>query len=116
MLNTKTPMKAIRQACLDCAGGPSGVRECQGNKLSDGPCPFYPFRLGKGRPSLKLIRKPCLYCMGESPKLVRDCRSATTCALHVYHLGTNPKRAAVKRGFSTRIKEKTCSDSRVRVA
>jgi hypothetical protein len=116
MLNAQTPIKAIRQVCLDCAGGPSAVRECQGNKLSDGPCPFYPFRLGKGRPSVKLIRNHCLQCMGGSPKMVRDCRSAWTCPVHVYRLGTNPKRVGVSRGFSTRIKERTGGDSRVRVA
>ena len=116
MLNAQTPIKAIRQVCLDCAGSPSAVRECQGNKLSDGPCPFYPFRLGKGRPSVKLIRKHCLRCMGGSPKLVRECPSTTTCPLYGYRLGTNPKRVGVRRGFFTRIKEKTGRDSRVRVA
>jgi hypothetical protein len=116
MLNTQTPVKAIRQVCLDCTGSPSGVKECQGNKLSDGRCPFYVYRMGKGRPSVRLIRKHCLRCMGGSPKLVRECPSTTTCPLYGYRLGTNPKRVGVRRGFFTRIKEKTGRDSRVRVA
>jgi hypothetical protein len=116
MLNAQTPIRAIRQMCLDCAGGPSAVRECQGDTLSDGRCPFYAYRMGKGRPSVRLIRKHCLQCMGGSPKLVRECPSATTCPLYSYRLGTNPKRVGVRRGFSTRIKEKTGRDSRVRVA
>ena len=38
-----TPLKAIRQNCLDCSGNsPIGVKKC--NRLD---CPFYSFRFGK---------------------------------------------------------------------
>ena len=38
-----SPMKAIRQNCLDCAGGShSEVTHCPVTK-----CPMYPFRFGK---------------------------------------------------------------------
>ena len=40
--------KAIRYNCLDCSGGSIGaVRECDITK-----CPLWPFRMGKGRPSV----------------------------------------------------------------
>lgn len=43
-----TPVKAIRQHCLECSGGsPSEVRNCV---ILD--CPLYAFRLGKN-PNIK---------------------------------------------------------------
>ena len=35
------PLKAIRQMCLSCSGGPKAVRECP-----SGNCPLHAFRLG----------------------------------------------------------------------
>ena len=37
-----TPLKAIRQKCLDCSGGRSNVRNCAAID-----CPLYQFRMGK---------------------------------------------------------------------
>jgi hypothetical protein len=88
--NNLTPRRAIRKICIDCAGGTSEVKDCQGDKLHEGTCLFYPYRMGKGRPSVKLIRKYCLWCMGGSPKLVRDC-ACHTCPLFLYRMGRNPK-------------------------
>jgi hypothetical protein len=95
-----TPVKAIHKVCVDCVGSPFEFKDCQGDKLYDGPCLLYPYRMGKGRPSVKLIRKYCLYCMGGSPKLVKNCRSISTCPLYLYRMGRNPKRMGLKRGFS----------------
>jgi hypothetical protein len=100
-LDNLTPVKAIHKVCVDCVGSPFEVKDCQGDKLYDGPCLLYPYRMGKGRPSVKLIRKYCLWCMGGSPKLVKDCRSISTCPLHLYRMGRNPKRMGLRRGFST---------------
>ncbi|HCE42812.1 MAG TPA: hypothetical protein DET40_04640 [Lentisphaeria bacterium] len=36
-----TPLRAIRMNCLECEGGPKGVREC----IITG-CPLHEFRLG----------------------------------------------------------------------
>ena len=91
-LGKLTPRKAIRQICIDCVEGAREVKVCQGDKLFDGPCLFYPYRLGKGRPSVKLIRKYCLYCMCGSPKLVRHCPSKA-CPLLRYRFGKNPAMA-----------------------
>jgi len=67
-----TPRQAIREHCIDCVGGASSVRDCQGDKLFDSPCIFFHCRLGTGRPSVKLIQKFCLYCMGGSWKVVPE--------------------------------------------
>jgi len=62
----------------------------QGNK--ENVCYFFPFRQGNGRPSVKIIRKFCLECMGGSYKLVESCRD-TKCSLNPYRFGKDPKRA-----------------------
>jgi hypothetical protein len=90
-----TPRKAIRQNCIDCVGSASDVRDCQGDELIGSPCLFYPYRMGKGRPSVRLIRKHCLWCMSGSQKLVRDCPSRK-CPFLPYRLGYNPKMKARK--------------------
>ena len=95
-----TPRRAIRKNCIDCVGGASEVRDCQGDKLWNPDmtvyqCLFYPYHLGKGRPSVRLIRKYCLWCMGGSWKLVKECPSKT-CPFRAYRLGKNPKVTARK--------------------
>ena len=88
-----TPRQAIREHCIDCIGGACAVRDCDGHKLADGPCVFFPYRMGAGRPSVRLIRKFCLYCMGGSRELVRGC-SNTACAFLPYRMGKNPALAS----------------------
>ena len=93
-----TPGKSIRKFCVTCVGsiydppdcGGSNCLSGQGNK--DGQYWFYPYSLGRGRPSVKLIRKLCLECMGGSSQPVDECRN-TACHLYVYRFGKNPKRA-----------------------
>jgi hypothetical protein len=84
-----TPRQAIHEHCIDCIGGPCVVRDCHGDQLGDGPCIFFSYRMGAGRPPVRLIRKFCLYCMGGSRKLVREC-SSTACAFLPYRMGKNP--------------------------
>jgi len=94
-----TPLEAIRKICVECAGSPYDVKDCrsdaclggQGDKK--GVCYFFPFRLGKGRPSVKTIRKFCLECMDGSSKLVAECKSC--CPLHPYRFGKSPARAGL---------------------
>jgi hypothetical protein len=100
-----TPLKAIRKFCVDCVGGsPSSVANCGGDQCKNGGCDrkgvcyFYPYRLGKGRPSVKTIRKWCLWCQGGNKGCVKDCVSKD-CLLFAYRLGTNPRRAGVNRGL-----------------
>ena len=95
-----TPGRAIREMCVDCVGKPSLVKDCQGDTLVDRVCLFFRYRMGKGRPSVRTIRKHCLWCMGGSSKLVQDC-STRTCPLFSYRLGKNPAMAGrrIDRGF-----------------
>ena len=97
-----TPLKAIRKLCVACVGSPSEVEGCRGDKClggqgdENGVCYFFPYRMGRGRPSVKTIRKLCLECMGGSYKLVAECITVD-CPVHIYRFGTNPKRAGMGR-------------------
>ena len=91
-----TPGRAVRLHCLECVGfSAAEVRECGGNELlkddTTVTCPFYRYRLGKGRPSVRTIRRECLYCMCGSSKGIEDCRSVL-CSLWPYRQGHNPAR------------------------
>jgi len=94
-----TPLQAIRKVCVACVGSPYGANDCGGDEClggqddENGVCYFFSFRLGRGRPSVKTIRKFCLECMGGSSKLVAECKS--DCPLHPYRFGKNPKRAGM---------------------
>ena len=96
-IKKKTPGRAIRAFCVSCLGGVSGeVKNCGGhgeNPLFDA-CPFYPYRMGRGRPSVKIIRKACLQCMGDTPSLVREC-TTTHCNCYPYRMGKNPNRIGI---------------------
>jgi hypothetical protein len=100
-----TPQQAVRQFCVECAGSLSAVHQCGGDKCLNGACGtngvcwFYPYRLGKGRPSVKLIRRTCLWCMGGSDQFVREC-SSSTCSLWAYRMGRNPARAGIGNAIS----------------
>jgi len=96
-----TPLQAIRKICVACVGSPFLVKDCGGDQCLNGQgdkkgvCYFYPYRLNKGRPSVKLIRKFCVECMG-SAILVAECATAE-CPLYQYRFGTNPKRKGIGR-------------------
>jgi hypothetical protein len=96
-----TPGRAIRKYCIDCVGSVSEIRDCRGDKLFDGPCLFYPYRMGKGRPAVRLIRKHCLWCMGGSEKLVRDCPSRA-CPSLPFRMGKSLSRKARGKPFISR--------------
>lgn len=93
-IKKKTPGRAIRAFCVKCVGGVLGdVKNCGGegkNPLFD-VCPLSPYRMGRGRASVKTIRKLCLVCMGGSPSLIREC-STVYCNCHPYRMGKNPAR------------------------
>lgn len=103
-----TPLKAIHRFCVECVGSSHLVEECRGDKMicrqgdENGRCFFFPFRTGKGRPSVKLIRNFCRECMGGKTSFVRECPS-TTCPVFPYRMGNNPKRAGI--GNVTRFKK-----------
>jgi hypothetical protein len=85
-----TPGTAIRQYCKMCCEDNEGVYSCKGDTLVTGPCQFYKYRLGKGRPSVKTIRKHCLVCMGNSSNLIKECHTKD-CPVYGYREGHNPK-------------------------
>jgi hypothetical protein len=76
-----TITNAIRKLCLDCAGNAYGVKHCDGNKIFVNEktfyprCPFYLYRLKKGKPSETAIRRYCHRCMGYIKILARKCQS-----------------------------------------
>lgn len=51
------PAKAIRQHCLDCAGGPKAVKACSFGPDSNQPCPLWTRRLGKELPDVPRSEK-----------------------------------------------------------
>jgi len=98
-----TPLQAIRRFCIQCVGNePFQVSTCGGDKCLNGGCDkngvcyFYKYRMGKGRPSVKLIRKMCLWCQVGSDQFVRECGEVEDnlgCSLHPYRMGKNPNMA-----------------------
>jgi hypothetical protein len=98
-----TPSQAIHKFCIDCAGSSHEVTDCGGDKCHNGGadrngfCLFCRYRMGTGRPSVKTIRKICLWCMGESDQMVKECPGNSTkegvhCELWPYRLARNPAR------------------------
>ena len=102
-MSASTPGEAIHKFCVACVGGsPFEVKNCGGEKClnggcaSSGECSFYKFRLGNGRPSVKLIRRYCLYCTSGDLEYVRECPDGikhggmASCALYPFRMGRNP--------------------------
>ena len=102
-----TPKQAVRKMCVQCVQSPFEVENCGGNRMigtggnGNNVCFFFPYRLGVGRPSVKIIRKFCLECMGGNNALVRGC-ATKICPLHPFRLGTNPNRIRATRKTSAR--------------
>ena len=86
-----TPGRAIKAFCIQCMGGASEARQEVRNCAED-DCLFHQYRRGKGRPSVKIIRKMCLYCMGGNYRLISEGVSES-CPIHYYRFGKNPKLA-----------------------
>jgi len=103
---SKTPLEALRAYCVHCNGGSfAEVKKCDAKKT----CQFWNYRLGRGRPSVKLFRKFCIDCMGGggrvSSELVRTC-IVEDCFCFPYRFGTNPYRAEMsdeRREFLTGV-------------
>lgn len=92
MAKNPTPMRAIRQRCINCSGfSLKEVRDCQHTE-----CPLHEYRQGhrppKGtaqRTPLKAIRQHCLACCCGSALEVRLC-PAESCSLQPYKMGKRP--------------------------
>lgn len=109
----KTPKQTVRAYCQHCLVldrfNAELVRDCQGDQAYTGPCPFFPYRLGKRIP-VKIFRAFCLQCMGGSPSMVRDCQSVH-CLIHSYRFGKNPAR--IGKGASGEVMEKMNAAKRI---
>ena len=86
-----SPLKSIRNHCLDCCLNQSAeVRHCGASG-----CPSHPLRFGKSAPGnrpLQTIKKHCTECSGdERPK---DCEEKD-CALFPFRLKKNPNRKGI---------------------
>lgn len=92
-----TPSGAAKAQCRECLSldrfNREEIENCKGDTCHAGPCPLFPYRLGK-RPPVKVFRAFCLQCMGGSAPLVRECETVI-CPAHPYRLGRNPARAGM---------------------
>lgn len=110
MSKKETPSQAVKRFCRQCCCGiRHEVVNCTGDKPIMGglysKCPFYEYRLGKGRVSVKTIRKHCLMCMGGSKIAVKECTSEK-CPLYPFRFGTNPNYGKTDRKRKSRIAKK----------
>jgi len=90
----KTPLETIRAYCLYCNGGNDAeTRRCDADGTTPGfdPCPLHRYRMGRGRPSAKIIRKFCLQCMGGNRGFVSTC-TTYDCLCYPYRMGKSPAR------------------------
>ena len=130
-----TPLRAVRQECLDCSGGSANeVRLCVSKA-----CPSWPFRFGKrptaelkaevadvllhpaergitgrefhdnGGTPLQAIKLKCLGCSGYNRAEVKGC-TFTSCALHPFRFGK------ATRNYSDDVKAKMAELARAMAA
>ena len=89
----KSPSQTIRAHCHYCVQSRSDleVENCTGHIVfaTGKPCPFYEYRMGNKRPSVKVMRQFCLDCMGGSKEAIREC-STDDCLIHPFRFGKNP--------------------------
>ena len=89
----KTPSQTIRSYCHYCVQSrkDSEVKNCTGHIVytTGKPCSFYEYRMGKKRPSVKVMRQFCLDCMGGNKAAVKEC-STYDCLIYPFRLGKNP--------------------------
>jgi hypothetical protein len=92
----RSPSRTIRVHCHYCVQSRSDkeVENCTGHIVfaTGKPCPFYEYRMGNKRSSVKNMRKFCLECQGGNKEFVRDC-TTNYCLIHPFRFGKNPARA-----------------------
>lgn len=106
-MTKQTPKEAVRSYCTGCLGlsrwDRDMIEDCQGDQCACGPCPLYPYRMGK-RPSLRAFRAHCFQCQGGSREAVIECETEQ-CPCHPYRLGKNPALTGKVRGASLMRKQ-----------
>src|SRR5450759_3482512 len=85
MTSHKSPSQTIQAQCHSCvhSRSDSEVENCTGSLVfaTKKPCSFYEYRMGKKRPSVKIMRTYCLECMGGSKEAVKEC-STIDCLIY----------------------------------
>lgn len=82
----RTPLRAVRAKCLDCAVTATQVTRCGCDD-----CALYHLRSGHGsRAVLRPIRHYCLWCGGGSSNEVKLC-PVEDCPLYEYRNGHRPR-------------------------
>ena len=109
------PKQTVHNWCHYCVQSrvDKDVENCTGYLVyaTGQPCPFYEYRMGDKRISVKVFRKFCLECMGGSSCMVAEC-DKVNCPMHLYRFGKNPARSGVggqwlKGNRTPNIEEKT---------
>ena len=89
----KSPSQTIWSYCHYCvqSRSDSKVENCTGHIVfaTGAPCPFYEYRMGRKRSSVKIMRRFCLDCMGGNKAAVKEC-STYDCLIYPFRLGKNP--------------------------
>jgi hypothetical protein len=92
----KSPSRTIRAHCHYCVQSRSDkeVENCTGQIVfaTGKSCPFYEYRTGNKRPSVKVMRRFCLECEGGSKEAIKEC-SISDCMIHPFRFSKNPARA-----------------------
>ena len=112
----KSPLKTIRAHCHYCVQSrlDSEVENCTGNIIfaTGKPCPFYQYRTGGKRTSIKVMRQFCLDCMGGNKEAISECE-ISDCLIYPFRFGKNPARAgrgqSAEQMASLRSKKQTVS-------
>ena len=93
MTSHKAPSRTLHAQCHYCVQSRSDadVENCTGHIVfaTGKPCPFYEYRMGKKRISVKTMRKFCLECMGGTREAVKEC-STIDCLIYPFRFGKNP--------------------------
>ena len=91
----RTPKETLHEWCHYCVQSrlDEDVRECGGDFViaTGKACPFYKYRMGKGKVPVKVLRQFCLECQGNNMTFVRECETVD-CLIHPYRMGKNPAR------------------------
>lgn len=92
-----SPSQAVKAHCQECLGlnqfNRQEIEACQGDNCFTGPCPLFPYRLGRRIP-VKVFRSFCKHCMGGNDSLIKDCPSEN-CKIYPYRFGKNPSRQGI---------------------
>ena len=74
-----TPKETVHKFCHRCVCNRADdeVVDCGGHIVyaTGKECPFYPYRNGEKRISVKVFREFCMECQGDSYKAIDECKN-----------------------------------------